>query len=736
MTLTPKEIQTIDNVYERNDAWAVHYANLSASTPNPQEATQYAKQSFAHSAFLFEAYADFIELALQAEDLEFCQELASWHFYMYREHQDNAGLERTKTLLAQSEFADRFKQILLNFQAKQYQDDFDYGIIDLQAHFNLLQELQKQGLSDEDVLIYKTYALFNEGDFESILKIWSNEQLNQINPKWAVTFCRVLSLKILHGHNVDDIKFPNNVKVISLYNCVSYILYDVQNAHDNWYENESNENYDIFVRLSNFGSFVGEMALEIFKRFENGELDGYSNAPHFYAMLCRNYGEILDAMARFYGDKTYHKKSLELYYYGYQLSPFIENLGQVHYIALEVGDLEKWQWADDETYREYGDYLELDIGENQRSQRFKVWASGLTGDLNKFWQAHDEFWQNNQDLIRVGRIANHDDFQFASDAFEWQKEVAYFRAYATDCMIKGLEPLVEKYPNHLDVIGAMIHHQSYQGKNDEGNWGIHNQHLLSLFENAKSKEERKWAFRAYSGMGYMVTRTAIMDEIGEIADGIALMEKANEFADAEDEVYYLANHYLSLGRYIYYNAEDYQKGLGYLQKAIEISPPSPILPDEVLADLTLGNELDMSELPDTILGLSHYYLGYTKMELEYPQSEIIEHFEKSYPLLPTIDIVWYELALYYSNMADKQDKALMFMELYLNKYNDDNDEEHKNEIALLLAKKMLILIEQNKKEEAKVVFARYEAHYTDFDPDIYRSLCKVLKDRKKLFGLF
>lgn len=734
MTLTYKEIQAIENPYERNELLAVHYANLSANTPNPQEAIQYAKQSFAHSAFLFEAHPDFIELGLQAGELDFCQELASWYFYMYEVHQDDIGMECITELLNQSEFADKFKQFFMRLTAEKYQDEYDYGHITLEDFFNLLQELKQQGLPDSDILVYRAYALFQEQDFESILTLWTNDELNKIDPKWTMTFCKVIHLKILHGQNIEGIQFPNNNNVVNLYNCVTFLNDCIENAIDDWYENEISENYDIFVRLSEFGNMVGERTVALFTQFENGELNGYSNAPHFYAMFCQNYGLILNKMANFYDDKTYYAKGLELRWHGCHLSPFFEILEAITDVALEVGDVEKWQWANDLIHSEYGHHLELE--ESQRNQRYQVWASGLTGDLNKFWQAHDEFWQNNQDLIRVGRIANHDDFQFASDAFEWQKEVAYFRAYATDCMIKGLEPLAEKYPNHLDVIGAMIHHQSYQGKKDEGNWGIKNQHLLSLFENAKSQEERKWAFRAYSGMGYMVTRTAIVDEIGEIADGIALMEKANVFADAEDEVYYLANHYLSLGRYIYYNAEDYQKGLGYLQKAIEISPESPILSDEVLADLELGNELDMSELPDTILGLSHYYLGYTKMELEYPQSEIIEHFEKSYPLLPTIDIVWYELALYYSNTEDKQDKALWFIELYLNKYDDDNDEEHKNEIAILLAKKMLILIEQNKKEEAKAIFARYEEHYTDFDPDIYRNLCKLLKDRKKLFGLF
>lgn len=734
MSLTPKEIQTIDNPYERNDAWAVHYANLSASTSNPQEAIQYAKQSFAHSAFLFEVHPDFIELGLQAGDLEFCQELASWHFYMFELHQDDASLERIKALLSQSKFADNFKQFFLRLQTERYEEEYNDGHINFEEYLILLQQLKEQGLPDGDVLVYKTYVLFQEGDFESILALWTNEELNKIDPKWTMTFCKVIHLRILHGHSTDGIEFPNNNNAVNLYNCVTVLNEFLENALDNWYENKSDENYKIFVHLAEFGNAVGERCVALFTQFENGELNGYSNAPHFYAMLCQNYGLLLNKMANFYDDKTYYAKALELRWHGCYLSPDFYILESITDNALEVGDVEKWQWANDTMHREYSDYFGIE--EIQRNQRYQVWASGLTGDLDKFWQAYDKFWQNNQDLIRVGRIAHNGDFIFASDAFKWQEEVAYFRAFATNCIIKGLEPLVEKYSNHLDVIGAMIHHQSYQGKNDEGNWGINNQHLLSLFENAKSKEERKWAFRAYSGMGYMVTRTAIMDEIGEIADGIALMEKANEFADAEDEVYYLANHYLSLGRYIYYNTEDYQKALEYLQKAIEISPPSPILPDEVLADLTLGNELAMSELPDTILGLSHYYLGYTKMALQYPQAEIIEHFEKSYPLLPTIDGVWYELAIYYSNIANKQDKALMFIELYLNKYNDDNDEEHKSEIALLLAKKMLILIEQNKKEEAKVVFARYEEHYTDFDPDIYRSLCKVLKDRKKLFGLF
>lgn len=718
-------ISAIEDPYEQGTAWAVFYADAVAtiiaqapkslnefkSTLNDkaaQKALDLAKQSYGNDAFLFEIQPLFVEVALQAGDDEFALEVAEWHNLMLQMHGDEDGEEHIKQVLLSSPHVAKFDNFFMDLAIQESLDKLLADDITLAEHFNLIRDCQLKGFDPKIADIYRSSSYFFTENYDELRAFWQQRDIHHISlPR---SFARVVTLKVI-GYEL-----PENNNPTVWYNALTEIYGFMKPLIDEWHDEPSDELQVQIETLCHLIDKMAKVAIDYFMRFENGERNGYANAPHFYAMLCRNYSLTLEQMAEMYDDKSYYEQAMILYKRGLALSPFLENAQGLHYVAIQAGNVATWQWADAYIQENFGHYLSFE--DSFRLERFALWCKGLAGDLADFWQYYDAFWKKYRDFVRIGRAGNHRDYRFHNQ-IEALKAVSDDFNVATNNCRSGLKLLIEKYPNRLDILGAYIHHQRYVAYRHQTAWAWEIRDKIALFAKPQNSTERKWAFRAYSGLGYLIARMVVYDQDDHVKEGVDLMLLANQFAEWEDEPLYLADHYMALGRFLYIDLNDIERGREFLQKSVDIAPKSAEFSADILVDLAQADTLSSDELPDPVLGLAYYYLGYTKQNLKYPEAEFVNDRLKSYRLLSTIDDVWIELAHYLSGDETTQSDTLKFANLYLAAYDDDDlgdaDDDTREKIGDMLSLKLGMLILAQRKDEAKAIFPHFEQYFSQHE---------------------
>lgn len=727
------------NAYERGDELNVLYFQLALiqyALKDIQAAAESAQCAFGYDAFQFAEHPFLVQVALEHNTPEldkFVLQVSEWHHAMLEMHGDTEDDAAIENLLKEN--ANRSADIAWELEDRAFQTESSLlfeGYLPLEEILKRIEKWRNSGIDKNLCDTYESNAYYYADLPDKVYEIWHGRNLSVI--PFARSFMRVCEVLIDSGDTLPNpLTLPPVNNPVDWYNALTSLLTAAREIKGDYpvssLEPEDRKKVEQYIYLC---QVIGQYTIKLFKDFENGKLNGFANSPHFYAMLCRNYGMILE-----WADENY--AAIELYERGLELSPFLENAQGLVSAALEAGAPNKVFAANQWILENYAGHLSFE--DEHMVDRFNLWARGLTDDLPAFLLEWEQYHQKYHELYRAARPGNHPDYVYLPQTIlDYNKQIGY----AANNIFHGMEELWKKYPQNPELVALMLDNRKIIANREEGLWAKEFLQYLPLLRNPQNDIEKERLFRALSGAGYLLIRLGSYEgeDDAYIHQGVELMREAMLYADnKKSNSLKLSHHCLELGRCLYLDLDFYQEADYYLTKAIELLEPSIKLPKAIQDNPERMEDLLLSQLPDSVLGLSYFYRAYVREALNYPEKDCISDWRATQDYTPTIAQSWYKLAqclsspenLYESGNENEANarEALSYAERFIDAYSVTSDNE---EVGEMLSLVVTLLGKLGEKDKALQKLSLLEEHFPE-DPYL-NDLKKVLRPRKKLFGLF
>lgn len=706
---------------------AYELACLATYAGDPATAREWARQAFEHDAYSYEQHPFMVELALDIHQTKwetFAVRVATLNTYMKELHEHDGTAEAITELLRSH--ASRSPEVHALLEHNALYVDLDQSDQDdeaLQRARTRLDHWKLAGVNSDLHDAELATILYYEDREDEVARLWQGRDLSSVST--PASFMRICVSLITHGPGLPEhLSLPANDNPVRWYNAATSVLSIINERLDGRDPGDlDEEEHRRWEQLVFLGQTCGRVALELFEKFEAGQANGSANWPHMYAMLCRNYGLLLEHT----GD---YRRSMPLYERGLELSPFLENAEGLVYAALQCSDGQKALSAN-EWIRQNVD-LSDDFDSAHRVDRFGIWATALTGDLPRFLLALEEYRRKYHELYRVGRAGNTPDYWLYPDAFTPHTQQF---SYGINNIWHGMEHLLSLNPHNPELISLMLDNRRYIANEPEGQWAQDFLPNLQYLRDPQNDVERERLFRVLSSAGYLVARLGTYqgDPAPLIRRGVALMQEAEQYLDPQRiGPHYLSQHHLELGRFLYLDLEENAAAEAHFTKAIDLLQDSPRLHPQIQENPDLLDKLPLKKWPDMILGMSLFYRAHVRVALGKPVEDSVQDLRESLSINPSNPEAWARLAHYIAGESpEANEEALQLAQRYLNYHDEEPDRAESGNILTLM---VTLYADSGKTELAREKLQELETRFPRHER--LSELKKRLQPRKKLFGLF
>ena len=645
-----------------NQAW---YALALAREAAGQLEAASAAVSEAHQydSLVFQQQADLVRIAIAARNWPLAERIAD-HFVS---HLERHGLNRIgEEIIAMIEPVEQQYApftMLINGYEERYKERYGEGP---EGDARMVADYERLGIDANEILLVKASNASEYGDDDLALKLW--QQVDWRAYPRARSFAQYAMLCLREGLPVPDVSQLSSLRDPEwLYNAGTDVVTPL--SEDSWYKNLSNSRARPYWQLA---ADLLQRGYDHYIAFEDqGERNGFATDPHFFAMLCNNYGIALGKLDR-------ENEAWPIHERGFHSSPFIENALNAAYGALQSGDAAAAQRcaAQLQTFVEEC-FGEDDIEYGCRAQSYVLAAAGLSESPDEWLPKREAFqtkWANNR---KHARFCNSDEHHFPED---WRVLFSN-NVGALNDQWEAMKRMLERHPDDARLLHLMLRNRRDHGGRSARESG------LALADKARQLLEpqrhtaegaARW-FEARYSLAYLRYRSWFYD--ADLVGQDWLPQARKEFAEcivdrAADKVQGV-DAMLDYGMLLVREDIDVNEGIRWLSEVIQTLEPQPRAPAD-------EDDWRPDTAPDPALALAYVYRAHA-LCMQDQNDRAIPDLDAAAALNPWFPAVWYWRATIESE-AGNADAAIQWATRFVefDGINPPDDEERATMLSALV----------------------------------------------------